>query len=66
MAAGRMFVEGQVSSRSRGEAARLMADLDRNAAAEGYRVVGDVTVMDLDDPFSAVPVLRIEADVERI
>ena len=64
----RMFVEGRVGSFDtvRQAAQKLMADLDSEAANAGHRVVGDVTISEVDHPVVSGTVLRLEADVEPV
>jgi len=62
----RMFVEdapvGNESARSLVQ--RLMVELDRSAAQEGHRVVGDVSILEYPKSvFEFAPKVRLEADV---
>lgn len=62
----RMFVEDLLldGEGPRAACSRLMVELDRVAADEGYRVAGDVTVMEFEHALGPRS-LRLEADVVR-
>ena len=62
----RMFVEGEFTDREgvRMAARRLMAELDKEAAKNGVRVEGDVSIATSEPSIFAVPrTMRLEADV---
>lgn len=63
----RMFVEDfiAVGKTARGATRRLMVELDRAAAGEGHRVVGDVTILEFEHTLGERS-LRLEADVEPV
>ena len=62
----RMFVEDTpvAGESARALVSRLMAELDRNAAIEGHRVAGDVSILEYPKSvFEYAPKVRLEADV---
>lgn len=62
---GRMFVEAEVPNgvSRREAAAKLMRDLDDEAAKAGQQVCGDVTILE-GEPGAFMTTMRLEADVE--
>jgi hypothetical protein len=62
----RMYVEQQCPTTEtvRQSCARLMAQLDNQAATQGHRVTGEVTIMEYDSPLVTTRHLRLEADVK--
>lgn len=62
----RMFVEGEFTDREgvRNAAQRLMVELDLEAARNGVKVVGDVSIAASEPSVFAMPrTMRLEADV---
>lgn len=61
----RMFVEGEIAygESPRAAAHRLMKTLDDEAAKEGHRVTGDVTIGEYPPATFGIITLRLEADV---
>lgn len=66
MSTKRMFVEGEFTDREgvRSAAARLMRELDDEAARHGMVVKGDVSIAASEQSIWALPrTMRLEADV---
>lgn len=64
----RMFVEGRVGSADtlRDAAQKLMRELDVEAAEAQHRVVGDVSIFEVQHDLLPGVMLRLEADVEPV
>ena len=63
----RMFIEGVIGSNDtpRSAAQMLMRELDAEAALHGHRVVGDVSIYEVESALLPGQMIRLEADVER-
>ena len=60
----RMYVEGRVGQDGvRNAVTYLMAELDKEAAQHGHRVIGDVEIAEGESVFAG-HIVRLEADVE--